>query len=332
MRDKVILLITNSTEEYYFSPFVEKCIARELKVHTFYADKFPTENGISLFLNEDGLVSGYLEVAQWNRNGRLTRRLDLCDIDLAWYLRAGRPEPPNELSEVECRFTIDESNAAINSMMAVLPCKWVNKKDRIDALERNKLYQQLIAAQCGFKVPQTTISNDADEVCSTFPNDNFLLLKTLSNTRLDPKGQFFIYSQKMPKSDIAQASKSIQRCPIFCQTYIEKAWEYRIMAIGKSILACKIDSQASEKTRIDWRHYDFENVRHEHTTLPSLVAQNIKKFMTAVDIRYGAIDLIETPKGEFVFLEVNPSGQWQWIEHYASLPITSTIADMLIES
>ena len=51
--------------------------------------------------------------------------------------------------------------------------------------------------------------------------------------------------------------------------------------------------------------------------------------MEGVDLRYGAIDLIETPDGEFVFLEVNPSGQWGWIADLGGLPIPEAVADML---
>ena len=46
-------------------------------------------------------------------------------------------------------------------------------------------------------------------------------------------------------------------------------------------------------------------------------------------LRYGAIDLILTPEGDYVFLEINPNGQWQWIEEPTGLPITSALCDEL---
>lgn len=51
--------------------------------------------------------------------------------------------------------------------------------------------------------------------------------------------------------------------------------------------------------------------------------------LVGFDERISAIDLIETPQGEFVFLEVNPSGQWGWIADLAGLPIPEAVADML---
>lgn len=101
------------------------------------------------------------------------------------------------------------------------------------------------------------------------------------------------------------------------------------MVIGDHVLSCRIDSQASEMTAVDWRHYDFENVEHVQVALPHDAKDKLRQFMRAIDLRYGAIDLIETPDGDFVFLEVNPSGQWGWIADFAGLPIPSAVADML---
>lgn len=47
-------------------------------------------------------------------------------------------------------------------------------------------------------------------------------------------------------------------------------------------------------------------------------------------LRFGALDFLVTPSGEWYFLEVNPNGQWAWIEQETGLPISSAIADALI--
>jgi hypothetical protein len=38
-----------------------------------------------------------------------------------------------------------------------------------------------------------------------------------------------------------------------------------------------------------------------------------------------------TPEGEWVFLEVNPNGQWAWLQDETGLPIASAIADALVK-
>ena len=53
--------------------------------------------------------------------------------------------------------------------------------------------------------------------------------------------------------------------------------------------------------------------------------------MRGLSLTYGALDFIVTPDGEHVFLEINPSGQWGWIEEATGLAITNTIVDLLVE-
>jgi glutathione synthase/RimK-type ligase-like ATP-grasp enzyme len=48
-----------------------------------------------------------------------------------------------------------------------------------------------------------------------------------------------------------------------------------------------------------------------------------------MQLTFGAIDMIVTPTGEYVFLEINANGQYLWIEKQTGLPITSSIVDLL---
>ena len=52
--------------------------------------------------------------------------------------------------------------------------------------------------------------------------------------------------------------------------------------------------------------------------------------MHALGLVYGAIDMRLTPNGEYVFLEVNPAGQWLFIEQATGQPISAAIAEALI--
>jgi glutathione synthase/RimK-type ligase-like ATP-grasp enzyme len=139
-----------------------------------------------------------------------------------------------------------------------------------------------------------------------------------------------IYSQVFDIEELSHHAPSLARCPIYTQQYVEKRFEHRAMVIGDQVLNCRMDTQASERTRIDFRRYDFAAVRHEPCALPSDIEAKLLAFMSAAELRYGAIDLIETPDGDFVFLEVNPSGQWEWISHFAGLDIPSAVARLLI--
>jgi D-alanine-D-alanine ligase-like ATP-grasp enzyme len=63
--------------------------------------------------------------------------------------------------------------------------------------------------------------------------------------------------------------------------------------------------------------------------LPPAVEAKIHAFMQVFGLIYGAFDFIVTPDGRHIFLEVNPAGQYMWVEAKTGLPITAALADML---
>jgi len=325
---KNVLFIAGLKEEYYYLPFVEACKERNITIYLFDSSRFPEQAAVSIKC--DGLaMSGFVDVIKYVGNEHEDIRLPISDINIAWHLREGTNSLEKESDSIEKRFARNESRVALRSFFSILPCVWVNRKEDVDRLSSNKFYQQIMAQKCGLLTPRTLISNDPASVAEFSASDGDILLKSMGYIKLDDNGEYFLYSQRFTPNELRKAKRAICCCPIFAQKYIEKSCEHRVMVIGDRVLSCKIDSQASEKTKTDWRHYDFENVAHIASELPTSVKDSLKRFMTEVGLRYGAIDLIETPQGEFVFLEVNPSGQWGWIADLAGLPIPKAVADML---
>src|SRR5439155_11640005 len=84
-------------------------------------------------------------------------------------------------------------------------------------------------------------------------------------------------------------------------------------------------------TKYDWRRYDLEQTPHLPHQLPDDVAQRCVALTERLGVRYGAVDLILTPDGRYVFLEINPNGQYLWIEELTGLPISDAIRDLLMQ-
>jgi len=327
---KNVLLIAGLGERYYFDSFVKECKKRgKVKIFIFDPSCFPKELSISITMGREGQIDGFIDVLECEDEDTKRVRLSISDINIAWYLRDGIANRNKQENSIEDRFARNESRAMLQSLFSVLKCNWVNQKANIDLLASNKLYQQMIAGCCGLLTPKTLVSNDYGSVVSFSDPKEGLLLKSIGYIKLDDDRRFFLYSERFGHKELSVSSKAIQRCPVFCQEYVEKHYEYRIMVIGNRILSCRIDSQASEKTKTDWRHYDFGNVEHLQVELPKDVQQKLMSFMETIGLRYGAIDMIETPAKDFIFLEVNPSGQWGWIADIAGLPIPEAVAEML---
>lgn len=326
---KNVLFIASLSERYYYNAFVTPCSEVGLCVYIFDPSRIPGQAAIHVTLDDSGSVLGFIDVLKCVGQELMEVRLQIQDIDVAWYIRESSDDAEETGSSLEIRFAKNESRRAFLSLMSVLDCKWVNRKETIVRVSSNKLYQQQIAQRCGLRTPQTLISNNPESVVTFSAEKNGLLLKTLGYMKLDALGNDFLYSERFSHEELLGSHDAIEVCPVFAQQYVEKRYEYRVMVIGNQVLACRIDSQASSMTKTDWRHYDFDNVEHVRVELPNEVQTHLINFMRELELNYGAIDLIETPEGDYVFLEVNPCGQWGWIEHYADLPISQAVANML---
>ena len=89
--------------------------------------------------------------------------------------------------------------------------------------------------------------------------------------------------------------------------------EIRVTVFGHSVLAAEIHAQQSDKSRHDWHHDDLEHTPYLPHALPGEVQVRCIQFLQAFGLFYGAIDLIHTVDGAYVFLEMNPFGQWAWV-------------------
>jgi glutathione synthase/RimK-type ligase-like ATP-grasp enzyme len=96
-------------------------------------------------------------------------------------------------------------------------------------------------------------------------------------------------------------------------------------------MSAAINSQASERAAHDWRRDGIRMIQDwQPYELPRGVEEKILRLMDYFVLNYGAIDIIVTPDGRHVFLEINPVGEFFWLERYTGLPIADTIAEVLL--
>ena len=188
--------------------------------------------------------------------------------------------------------------------------------------------QLVEASRAGLKIPHTLISNDP-EWATPFVQalgDAYCAVKPLLAVGVtDEEGGF-----RMPLTAMlprGHSLESVAHAPTILQPYVEKAFELRCVVIGERIFAAKMDTQADEKSRIDSRGGDPE---HEIFELPSEVEASLHRVMDSFELNFASLDMIVTPDGEFVFLELNPNGQWLWLEYELGLPLVASMADLLM--
>ncbi|TDC00782.1 ATP-dependent carboxylate-amine ligase [Micromonospora fluostatini] len=196
----------------------------------------------------------------------------------------------------------------------------------MDPLERRWAEQE---ARLGMTVPPTVITNDpqrAREFAGVHADAGVIYKPLHTHSYIDrDTGQTMALATT--PVDAGEITDAVAGTAHLFQRRIAKAYELRVTIAGAKVLAARIDAH-SDAARIDWRT-DYDSLTYQPVELPARVRDDLLAFTRELRLVFAAIDLIVTPEGEYVFLEVNPGGQWAWIESETDLPITAAIADTL---
>jgi len=265
------------------------------------------------------------------------RTIDAKEIKSCWHRRSDKTKTADSMHPGYAKFVKGETHFALWSFYTTLPnAIWVNHP-LIGArlLEGNKLYQMRAALDSGILVPDTIVSSSPEELIAfSEEHGGRVAVKVMRANILAREGSeelMFVYTNTLSTEDLIARKDAIRISSIMAQEYIPKEFELRVTVVGNEIFACSIDSQNSEVAKEDWRRYDFDNVAHERFELPEDVKHKLLNMMRGMGLVYGAIDLIVTPNGKYIFLEVNPSGQWGWIEGLTGMKISESIARILAD-
>lgn len=254
------------------------------------------------------------------------------DIRSIWYRRPIPPVPADQIRDPTAyEFALAESQAALDSVWRSLDCFWVSHPDSLRKAEF-KLFQLKTAARVGFRVWPTLLTNEP-EVARAFyyGHDGAVAYKPLQRGRLVRGEEVSLIYTNLIGSSEAERLDAVAYAPSLLQKYVEKQSEIRVTVIGKEVFAVEIFSQDHDDSQHDWRRGDSFQLRHEAHSLPDEIKLNCIALVKTLDLAFGAIDLILTPRGEYVFLEINPNGQWAWIQQLCpEIPLRETLADLLI--
>ena len=124
---------------------------------------------------------------------------------------------------------------------------------------------------------------------------------------------------------------SVRASPTIFQERVDNLFDLRVTIVGSRIFSAKIQIRDKGDDEVDWRSLEVERIYYERYTLPKAVSAACHRLVKGLSLHFAAIDFIVTPEGDHVFLELNPSGQWGWIEGATELPITDAIVDLLCE-
>lgn len=263
------------------------------------------------------------------------RCLDLSSVKKV-YLRRAFVEMPMELREEQdddWRIWENEWNRTLIGMYyALRNASWINPFRQAFAAE-NKYYQYDLAQQIGFRIPQTLVSNERKLLIDFCKRHDKTVIKLMSQDfyGTQQEGYKSIYVNQISSADLHEFGEAGEN-PVVLQEYIPKQFEVRYTVVADGHFACQIDSQKSQIAGVDWRRYDIPHTPHSMIEPPPEIRQKVAGLMQQLGLIFGALDFVVTPQGEWYFLEINPMGQWLWIEELVEAPISDSIVQWLLST
>lgn len=212
--------------------------------------------------------------------------------------------------------------------------KWLNSFSA-SRTAKNKLFQLHIAQTIGFSLPATLISNEPAQIRAFCrQHGGQIIMKSFLPKRWEMGNGLRVLPTTLISDSDLQNDASLQLCPAIYQNYIPKAFELRVLVLGEQLIAVKLDSQAHAHSQIDWRaDADHGTMQAEPYALDEDTCAMIRRFMRAIKLEMGSIDLIVTPSGEIIFLEVNEQGQFLFLEVMCpQIPVLAAVCDFLTKA
>jgi len=197
----------------------------------------------------------------------------------------------------------------------------------------NKLYNLMLAKKAGLSVPKSLITNSKIELFEFYnsckQNIIYKSLDTGYMKDLSLNVEINLPTQLVELIDFENNSNYF--FSTYFQENIEKKYEIRAFYLNRNIYATAIFSQNDEMTKQDFRNYNFKKPnRTPIIKLPKHILNSITVFMDSVSLNCGSLDLIFTKDNKFIFLEVNPVGQYEQVSRVTNFYLDKTIADFLI--
>lgn len=252
------------------------------------------------------------------------------EVSHVWYRRPERLTSTQFGDSPEGRFALSEWSEAVEGFLSQVPRqRWMNHPSA-NALASNKLDQMTIARSLGFSIPDTLVTQDKDEA-REFINQHELrvIVKPLSSGYIERQNgaDSLIYTNRVTEADL-DALSDVAACPTLFQQFVRKATDVRITVVDDAMHSIALYAkEPNGEQRCDVRRDNMADVRYELAELPPKVATMVRSLMSHYGLRFAAIDMVVDLNGVWHFLEINPNGQWAWMDILGASRIAPSFVD-----
>jgi glutathione synthase/RimK-type ligase-like ATP-grasp enzyme len=258
------------------------------------------------------------------------KSLDISNVSVAWLRHFdltemnfyGHKEPFNT-------FLFQQWHDAIQILQRNLSCRWINSPQSV-AQADDKGKQLAAAKAVGFDIPSTLITNDpkaALDFCNLHRCN--LIIKALHHHSVELGGKIYsVHTRTVKRKDIRRLAALIH-IPCILQEKISKKSELRISVVGDRVFPAKVSFLPNQKDE-DIHRYRAADLKIEaDKSFSQSNAERCRKLVKSLGLKYAALDFVVDKKNHPVFLEMNPAGDWLWIEEKTRQPITKAVVSLI---
>jgi ATP-grasp ribosomal peptide maturase len=313
------VLVIAANDDWPTDRVVTELTGRGAEVFRMDTADFPQQLSLTGRIDQGHGWAGELATVQ--------RTVDLSRVGAVYYRAPGAFQFPDGMTGPEERFAAAQARAGLGGILSSLTCRWVNHPTFMARAEYKPL-QLDVARACGLRIPSTLITNRPDavrEFAAAMPGP--LICKPVASPVLIEDDQLkAVYTRRLTPEDLADL-RGISTTAHLFQEWVDKSHEVRLTVVGPRMFAAEVHA-GSEAAHEDWRS-DYGSLTYAVTAVPGDVAAAMRQLMHRLHLSYGAADFVVDPSGRWWFLEVNPCGQWDWIQGATGQPIAAAIADEL---
>lgn len=287
-------------------------------------------------LNTEDYLSKY-QIDMHLSNDSIESRIDRFDdtaietsqIKGVYFRQPIVPNLRSRTIESQLGFAERESLELLRSLWRIIDENlWLNHPKHL-LLANNKPDQLQTAVKLGLSIPPTCISTNPNTIRKfyhTFNGD--IIAKAVKHGFYKREQSVQVAPTQKVDQKFIENIDAYAKVPMIFQKRIEKEYDVRVTVIGGRVYATAIHSQEHEETKTDWRMWDMHSdvdLKHTRLDLPSRIAELCLELTQGFRLKFSAIDLIYSRDHEYYFLEMNPNGQWVWIEEKVGFPIRDSI-------
>ncbi|WP_340064338.1 hypothetical protein [Ascidiimonas aurantiaca] len=254
---------------------------------------------------------------------------EYSNIGAVWNRLSFEPNLMFELKGGYLKFAQNEFKEAFKGSLRAFCNHWYNSPESNRNASYKPMQLRVAVSHSEFKIPPTLITSNRSSLLAFRQKYPQIIAKSLGKPILDHDGTFTSVFTQEVDDDFLKQLDNLWYSPCIFQEFITKAYTVKIAAIGKRFFACKT-AHNKNSSPISKKHENTNNAAYTCMELPEKIARGCRKMMQYFQLQYATFDFGVTPCGEWYFFEINPNGQWLWMEEMTGMPIASAFADMLV--